>query len=210
MQRRPAPCPHNHSSCVILLTGKRAPYFQKDVRMAAGRKLIVAGIVLAGLSLAVWLAERHLGQGGSDTGSSDSELESANWPRGDIYPDGAQAPEDLRNALIQAARENKRVIVDFGGNWCPDCRVLDIYLHGPSNLALLEANYTLVHVNIGRYDENQDLAARYDIPLSKGVPALAVLDSDGKPLYVQRNGEFEAMGRMDSTAVTNFLTRWKR
>ena len=75
--------------------------------------------------------------------------------------------------------------------------VLDIYLHNPPNLALLDANYTVVHVNIGRYDQNQNLAARYNIPLAKGVPALAVLDSSGEPLYVQRNGEFEAMGKMD-------------
>ena len=82
------------------------------------------------------------------------------------------------------------------------------FLRRPCNLALFE-NYTLVHVNIGLYDQNQDLAARYDIPLSKGVPALAVLDSSGKPLYVQRNGEFESDGRHRPTAVTGLPNRWK-
>jgi hypothetical protein len=36
-----------------------------------------------------------------------------------------------------------------------------------------------------------------------------VLDSDGKLLYSQRTGEFEAMRRMQSSAVTAFLTQWK-
>jgi glycosyltransferase A (GT-A) superfamily protein (DUF2064 family) len=63
--------------------------------------------------------------------------------------------------------------------------------------------------NIGRMDQNLDLAERYEIPLKKGVPALAVLDSDGRLLYSQRTGEFEAMRRMQSSAVTEFLTQWK-
>jgi thioredoxin 1 len=180
--------------------------------MSARRKVTVAsGLVLVGLCLAVWLAQRngkHNGEGNREQGS-ESATASASWPQGAVYPDAAQAPADLRNALAQAAQENKHVLVDFGGNWCPDCLVLDIYLHNPPNLDLLRSNYALVHINIGRYDQNQDLAARYDIPLSKGVPALAVLDSSGKPLYVQRDGEFESMNAIDPAAVTGFLNRWK-
>ena len=74
-------------------------------------------------------------------------------------------------------KEKKRVLLDFGGNWCGDCQVLEIYFHDPANRSLLEANYVLVPVNIGRYDENLDIAARYGVPVSKGVPALAVLDA---------------------------------
>ncbi len=74
---------------------------------------------------------------------------------------------------------------------------------------LLEADFLLVHINIGRLDQNLDLAKRYEVPLKKGVPALAVLDSDGKLLYSQRTGEFEAMRQMQSSAVTEFLTQWK-
>lgn len=142
-------------------------------------------------------------------GTGDAGSDFAALPRGDIYPDVAQGPDDLKSALADAAREKKRVIVDFGGNWCADCRVLDMYLHSPANRPLLEAKYDLVHVNVGQLDENRDLAARFGIPLEKGVPALAVLDADGTPLYAQRNGEFEAMGRMDPASVTAFLNRWK-
>ena len=56
-------------------------------------------------------------------------------------------------------KEKKRVLLDFGGNWCGDCQVLEIYFHDPANRSLLEANYVLVPVNIGRYDENLDIAA---------------------------------------------------
>jgi hypothetical protein len=87
--------------------------------------------------------------------------------------------------------------------------VLDLYFHDGANRPILEASYVLVHVNIGMRDRNLDIAARYDIPLSKGVPALAILDSHGKLLYSQKSGEFEAMRRMQSGAVTEFLTRWR-
>ncbi|MDP9089391.1 MAG: thioredoxin family protein [Pseudomonadota bacterium] len=127
----------------------------------------------------------------------------------DIYPPPSQAKIDLAAALAAAAAEHKRVILDFGGNWCPDCHVLDRYFHDPDNSALLEAHYVLVHINIGRMSENTDMAERYNIPLRKGVPALAVLGERGELIHSQRGGEFEAMRGMHSSAVTEFLLRWK-
>jgi thioredoxin 1 len=127
----------------------------------------------------------------------------------DIYPPPEQAKTDLAAALAASAATHKRVIVDFGGNWCPDCHALDRYFHDSANMPILEANYILVHVNVGRMNENLDIAERYQIPLRKGVPALAVLGEHGELLYSQRTGEFEAMRGMQSSAVTDFLNRWK-
>jgi thioredoxin 1 len=127
----------------------------------------------------------------------------------DIYPDPSQAKVDLAAALKIAAASHKRVLVDFGGNWCGDCHVLDIYFHNPENRPILDANFVLVHINIGRMDENTDIAEHYGVPLSKGVPALAVLSSDGKLLFSQRSGQFEKMRSLESSAVTQFLVQWK-
>lgn len=126
-----------------------------------------------------------------------------------IYPDPAQAQSDLAAALKTAASTHKRVLIDFGGNWCGDCRALDAYLHDASNQALLESSYLLVHVNIGHMDANLDLARKYDVPLNKGVPALAVLDEKGALLFSQKEGQFEAMRKMQSSSVTEFLSQWK-
>jgi thiol:disulfide interchange protein len=127
----------------------------------------------------------------------------------EIYPDPSQAKTDLAAALKTAAQTHKRILLDFGGNWCGDCQVLDIYFHNQQNLPLLESNFVLVHINIGHMDENQDIAGEYQIPLEKGVPAIAVLSEKGKLLYSQRGGEFEAMRRMDPASVTSFLVQWK-
>ncbi|MHB8477219.1 MAG: thioredoxin family protein [Steroidobacteraceae bacterium] len=127
----------------------------------------------------------------------------------DIYPLPAQARTDLAAALAAAAADHKRIILDFGGNWCTDCHVLDHYFHDAANAPLLQASYILVHINVERMTENLDIAERYQIPLRKGVPALAVLGEKGELLHSQRSGEFETMRSMQSSAVTDFLVRWK-
>jgi thiol:disulfide interchange protein len=134
---------------------------------------------------------------------------TARSARRDIYPDPTQAKADLASALKTAAASHKRILLDFGGNWCGDCIVLDMYFHNEANLPILEANYVLVHVNVGHMDENVDIARQYDVPLEKGVPALAVLTEKGKLLYSQQNGQFEAMRRIEPSAVTQFLVQWK-
>jgi thiol:disulfide interchange protein len=126
-----------------------------------------------------------------------------------IYPDPGQARADLAAALKTAAATHRRILLDFGGNWCSDCQVLDIYFHDAQNKPILDANYVLVHINIGEMDANLDLAGKYGIPIRKGVPALAVLSEHGAVLYSQKNGEFEAMGKMQSSSVTAFLMKWR-
>ena len=129
-----------------------------------------------------------------------------------MYPPVERARADLEGALKDAAKSKKRVLVDFGGNWCTDCRILDINLKKPENAALLEKNFVMVHVNVGDkgISDNFDVAQRFGIPLKKGVPALAVLESDGRVVYAQKNGEFESMRKMDPKSVNDFLARWKR
>ena len=127
----------------------------------------------------------------------------------DIYPATPDAKPEIREALAKAKAEHKRVILDFGGNWCTDCHVLDIYFHQAPNDKLLNDNFVLVDVNIGRYDMNTDVAEKYGVPLKKGVPALAVLSPDGSVVRAQAAGEFENMRTMDPSSVTEFLTAWK-
>jgi thioredoxin 1 len=127
----------------------------------------------------------------------------------DIYPEPDQARADIAAALKTAAASHRRVLLDFGGNWCGDCQVLDIYFHNDQNRDLLEKNFVLVDINIGHEDTNLDVARQYGVPIDKGVPALAVLSPEGKLLFSQRNGEFEAMRRMESSSVTEFLVAWR-
>ena len=124
-----------------------------------------------------------------------------------IYSETADPRADIAAALKQAKREHKRVILDFGADWCGDCQVLDIYFKQQPNADLLAKHFVLVHVWIGRMDRNIDVAQKYGVPV-KGVPALAVLDSNGKVLLAQ-NKEFSDMRSLNVSALTEFLQRWK-
>jgi thiol:disulfide interchange protein len=127
-----------------------------------------------------------------------------------LYPDVSTANADIAAALKEATATKRRVIVDFGGDWCTDCKILDINFRKPENAQLIRKHYVVVHVNVGDrgIKENFDVAERYGIPLRKGVPALAVLESDGRLIYGQKDGEFESMRSMDSGSVTDFLRKW--
>jgi thioredoxin 1 len=124
-----------------------------------------------------------------------------------IYPSIDSAAADIEAALAAARGSHKRVILDFGGDWCPDCQVLNIYFQQSPNAELLAQNFVRVNINVGHIDANKDIAERYGVPL-KGVPALAVLDSHGKVVYAQ-NKEFSDMRHLDSSALTAFLNKWK-
>jgi hypothetical protein len=82
-------------------------------------------------------------------------------------------------------------------------------MHDSTNQPLIDANFLVVHVNVGHVDQNLDIAERYGIPLKKGVPAIAVVTPQGKLLYSQTGGEFKDMRHMDSSSLTAFLQRWK-
>ncbi|MHB1021748.1 MAG: thioredoxin family protein [Acidobacteriaceae bacterium] len=163
------------------------------------RSPVSAAIVMAGLVLA------YARPSAAATGAHAFYQYTENQ----LYSDTANAKADIQAALVTARKYHRNVILDFGGNWCGDCKVLDIYMHQSPNLELLQQNFLVVHVNIGRYDKNLDVAEKYHIPLSKGVPALAVLNPYGKLLYSQRTGEFEDMRQMSPGAITAFLNRWK-
>ena len=127
-----------------------------------------------------------------------------------LYSDTADPNADIAAALKQAKKEHKRVLLDFGGDWCGDCQVLDIYFHQAPNDTLLSDNFVLVHVWIGRIDHNLDIPEKYGVAIKKGVPALAVLDANGKSIYAQATGEFSDMRHMDAKSVTDFLEKWKK
>ena len=129
--------------------------------------------------------------------------------RKDLYPAGVNAEKEIREALQSAAKSHKRVLLIFGGNWCYDCHVLDEAFHTPEIAPTLNRNYVVVHVDIGEYNKNLDLAKQYQVPLQRGVPAAAVLESDGKLLFTQKNQEFEKAASMAPEDILAFLNKWK-
>jgi thioredoxin 1 len=126
-----------------------------------------------------------------------------------IYPADADAHAELKEAEAKAAAGHKRVLLVFGANWCYDCHVLDMAFHRP-DFASVMAGYEVVHIDLGPDEKkNADLVQQFNVPLDKGIPALAVAESDGKLVVSQKNGEFEDARSMTPDAVLEFLSKWK-
>ncbi len=142
------------------------------------------------------------------TSNDDGVLEPVTAKK-DLYPTDADAKQEINDALKQATVEKKRVMLTFGGNWCYDCHVLDRALHEGEAGKIVKESFLLVHVDIGEGDKNLDLIKLYKIPLDKGVPAVAILDRDGKLLYSSGEGEFEAARKMMKKDLVSFLRRWR-
>jgi ketosteroid isomerase-like protein len=126
-----------------------------------------------------------------------------------IYVPGLNAHAEIAQALKLAAQRHKRVLVVFGANWCYDCHVLDLAFHRPDVAAVLGPNFEVVHVDVGEYDKNLDIMQQFQVPKDRGIPAIAVLGSDGKLLYSQKGGEFEKARSLSPEDVLAFLNQWK-
>jgi len=127
----------------------------------------------------------------------------------DIYDSSADPNKQIADTLHAAAAAHKRVLVVFGGNWCFDCHVLDEAFHSPEIAPTVDKSFEVVHIDIGHMDKNLDVAKKYDVPLDRGVPAIAVLASDGKLLFSQKGGEFEAARSLAPEDILAFLNKWK-
>ena len=186
------------------LVCSRASYL-RIVRQEIGNKVpmsVMTSSVRSALLTAVVATTFAFITGGVPAARAQSEFRVNK----NLYSETADATAEIDAAERVARREHKRILLDFGGNWCGDCQVLDFYYHQAPNAELLARYYVVVHVDIGHMDHNVNIANKYHVPITKGVPALAVLDANGKLLYSERDKEFE---HTSPEAITAFLNRWK-
>ena len=121
------------------------------------------------------------------------------------YDESADARADVRSALVAAKASRVPVLVIFGANWCTDCRALDLALKSPKNRVLIEREFKVVKVDVGRFDRNLDLAAAYGNPIKMGIPAAVVLSPNMKLLYATRAGELADARHMSESGIYDFF-----
>src|SRR5215467_9771710 len=126
-----------------------------------------------------------------------------------LYPAGVNARQEVQAALTRAAKAHKRVLVIFGADWCFDCHVLEKAFHRPDIAPILNTNFEVVHVDIGDGSKNADLLNQYQVPMDRKIPAIAVVDANGKLLFSQRNGEFKDARILGPEDLLAFLNQWK-
>ena len=104
------------------------------------------------------------------------------------------------------------LLIDLGGNWCLDCRILAGTIDLPEVNAFVRRHYELVTVDVGRFDKNLDVPAHYGITgRLAGVPALLVVDPrTDKLLDPGRVSALEDARSMTPQALADWLAQWVR
>lgn len=117
------------------------------------------------------------------------------------------AAKDIADAVAEANRSGRRVLLDVGGEWCIWCHKLDeFFATNPDAAELLQANYVAVKVNFSPENENQAVLSRY--PEIPGYPHFFVLDESGTVLHSQGTGDLEEGDHHDRDKVMAFLRKW--
>jgi thioredoxin-related protein len=126
-----------------------------------------------------------------------------------LYHPTADAKKEIADAVEQAAKQHKNVLLQIGGNWCIWClRFNDLVTKDPDLDKYLRANYVIVHVNYSKENTNQAVLAQLGYPQRFGFPVFVVLDANGNRIHTQ-NSEYLENGKGHSKEkVLEFLKGW--
>lgn len=131
------------------------------------------------------------------------------------YNEQQEVRSDLKAAIQRASLDNKHILVQFGGNWCPWCLRFHALVKGTSRLdSLMKANYIYLLVNVPKDKAKRDfkLFEEYGYPNRFGFPVFIILDKSGKRLNTQDSDAFEHpdphVKGYDTVKVERFLKMW--
>ena len=154
------------------------------------------------LSLAViLLVSSFLASNGLSAGDGAATLPA-------FYDESADGSKQIADALAQAGKDGKRVLLQFGANWCPWCHKLHALFDSDKEIAaLLKRDYLVVLIDVNK-GHNGETDAKYGKPTKLGLPVIVVLDSDGKQLTTKDSGDLEEGKQHSPEKVLAFLKKW--
>lgn len=127
----------------------------------------------------------------------------------DVYNVSSDPAQDLKQTVGIAQKENKRILIEVGGEWCIWCHIMDdFYKTHADLLKLRETNYVLLKVNYSEENKNQAFLAQY--PAVPGFPHIFILESDGSFLHSQNTSELEEGQSYNLEKFTAFLQKWAK
>lgn len=139
-------------------------------------------------------------------GEVQPDVKLAAKPKPKVYDETADANAQIAAALAKAKKHNRRVLIQWGGNWCGWCiKLHDTFASNKDLKKELSYEYDVVYIDIGKADKNLDLVEQYGATMKEGVPYLTVLNADGRPVANQETGSLEKGSVHDPEKVLAFL-----
>jgi thioredoxin-related protein len=116
--------------------------------------------------------------------------------------------QDLEAAVKQAGRDNKRILLVVGGEWCGWCHTLENYLKGNADVQAAWASaFVAIKVNFSPENRNSAFLGRY--PAIPGYPHIFVLEKTGALLHSQNTVELEQGASYSKAAMLQFVEKWR-
>lgn len=134
-----------------------------------------------------------------------------------VYNEDINPIEQIDQAIVKAKSEDKFVICQVGGNWCPWClRFADFITNDTTISKVIDENFEYIHVNYnprksGGEEKAQQAAAlmkRLDNCGRFGYPVFVVLDADGKVIHIQDSSFLEEGQGYNQEKVLRFFKNW--
>jgi thiol-disulfide isomerase/thioredoxin len=128
------------------------------------------------------------------------------------YDEQANAQAAVAAAKARARANHKLLLIDLGGNWCLDCRLLAGTMGVPALQKFLNAHYEVVTVDVGRFDKNLDIPVHYGITgRMEGVPSVLIVDPRSDRLLNPGHTAALADARsMSPQALADWLASWTK
>jgi thioredoxin-related protein len=131
-------------------------------------------------------------------------------PGDSIYDNALDGRSQIAAAQKAAKPDNKRILVEIGGDACVWCvRLHSFFADDTAVAAKLKKNFVVVLLAINK--RNASLLGEYGDPYIKyGAPVIVVLDSNGQLLATKNTAELEAGKTYDTAKVIAFLDQWSK
>ena len=121
------------------------------------------------------------------------------------YDEQADAVADLNLAISQARASGKLLLINFGANWCPDCREFEKACLSEDTKKLIDAHFVVVKVDIGDWHKNPELVAEWDNPIAGGIPAVVLATPDRRILFTTKAGQLSKARNMGTATLHRFF-----
>ncbi|MCC6795934.1 MAG: DUF255 domain-containing protein [Candidatus Hydrogenedentes bacterium] len=122
-----------------------------------------------------------------------------------IYDESGNGEQLIQAALEKAAKENKRVLIQWGGNWCGWCHLLhDVFQSDKAIADRLAKSFVIVLIDT---NSNKQLIEKYDAKL-QGVPYLTFLNADNTVAGHHDTGSLEIGSKHDPAKVLAVLNEY--
>ena len=125
------------------------------------------------------------------------------------YDENADADAAVNAAFARAKQSHKQVLIDLGGNWCPDCVILANVMRLPEMKSFIAGHYEVAVVDVGRFDKNLQVPARFGITRRlAGVPSVLIAEPDGTLVNAGHVSALSDARHMTPQALADWLASW--